>query len=88
MVKKLIYIEWEDACANDKWMDEHEATEWANADRYIVKQSGFIFKETKEHIILYGGYHNEDGYQGQFHQMIKIPKGWIRKRINLTKHIK
>ena len=88
MVDKLIYIEWEDACSNDTWMDEHSAIEWSNAGRYVVKQTGFVFKENKQHLILYGGFHEHDGYQSQYHQMIKIPKGWIRRRVNLTKYIK
>ena len=88
MKHKLIYIEWEDACSSDAWMSEDGVSKWADLGRYIVKQVGFIYKETNELLILYGGYQEFEDYQLQYHQLIKIPKGWIRKRINLTKYIK
>ena len=89
MKYKLIYIEWEDCCANGSWMDEEEFSKWTNSDRYIIKQTGFVYKETKEHLILFSGFHDENGdYKGQYHHCLRIPKTWIRKRIDLTKHIK
>ncbi len=83
---KLVYIEWEDACSNESWMNEDEISRWANGRKYIVKQVGFIYKEDKEHIILFTGLQEE--YELTMHQFMKIPKSLIRKRINLTKYIK
>ena len=88
MKNKLIYIEWEDACSNDKWMDEAEAEHWAHAERYLVKQVGFVWREDKKHIVLFGGVYDSGEFMNQYHNFIKIPKSWIRKRINLTKYIK
>ena len=89
MIKhKLIYIEWEDAKSSDKWVTNDEMMGWAD-ERYLVKQVGFVFKETKDLVILFAGAHDEcDVFDTQYHQAIKIPNTWIRKRIDLTKHIK
>ena len=88
MVRKLIYIEWEDVTSNDAWRNESIAESWASEGSWIVKQVGFVYKETKKELILVGGIHEEEEYQNSYHQMLRIPKSLIHKRINLTKHIK
>ena len=86
---KLIYLEWEDACSNDNgWLHEHAAINWANEYAFIVRQVGFILKETKTTITLTAGYQDDGEYEPQYHQVLKIPKGWIRKRVDLSKYIK
>ena len=85
---KPIYLEWEDASSNDKWVGECDAMAWADAEGFVVKQTGFILKETKKSLTLCGGYHHYEDCEPQYHQLLKIPKSWIRKRINLTKYIK
>ena len=85
---KLLYVEWQDACSNDKWMNEDEVEHWVHSEPYIVKQTGFIFSETDKVLILFNGIYDSEEYVKQYHQLIKIPKAWIRRRINLTKHIK
>ena len=88
MVKKLIYIEWGDAFSKDCWQTAEELDEWKE-QKFIVKQSGFVYAETKEYIILVGGINPLDkNNEEQYKQCIKIPKSWIGKRIDLTKHIK
>ncbi len=85
---KLVYIEWEDITSSDGWRNEDNATCWASDEGWLIKQVGFIYKETENYLTLVAGAHIEKEYQSQYHQFLKIPKVLIRKRINLTKHIK
>lgn len=79
---KLVYIEWADAVANAIWMLDSEAENWADkGSDWIVKECGFIVKETKEYICLAGRYKPEDNNtDAQFGNLQKIPKTWILKR--------
>ncbi len=89
MFKKLIYIEWEDAMDwNDRWRDEEEVLQWAQNDAWIVKQSGWLMKENKNYIVLASKYSLQDNAETLYSNFSKIPKTWIRKRIDLTKHLK
>lgn len=85
---KLIYIEWCDAITiNDDraWNTLKECKEMGANENWVTIEVGFILEETKEYILFANkkSKHN-DSYGGVF----KIPKTWIRKRIDLTKHIK
>lgn len=85
---KLIYIEWHDAFAKTTWMTEEELNKWKKGEM-IVNEVGWLIEETPKQIILAGRYippDNED--VEQFGLLQKIPKTWIRKRIDLSKHIK
>ena len=79
---KLIYLEWADACsAPDKWMPDEELEDWAENGGWLVKQVGFIIKETKRFIVVSAMKVDESKYSQGFHGHIhKIPKGWIIKR--------
>ena len=80
---KLIYIEWEDAIANSSWHTEKELEAWAKCNNSIIKEVGWLYKETKTHIVLIGRwleeYEKESEYKS-FGLLQKIPKTWIRKR--------
>lgn len=81
--KKILYIEWEDAVANnsDVWRTSDEVIEWAKSTNFIIKQIGFLIRETKKEIVLAGHCHDGgDEWEPQFGQLQKIPKTWIRKR--------
>ena len=85
-MSKLFYIEWCDAMvSHDTWKTLDEAIEWADNDEWVISQVGWILNETDEHIVLAcrksnGGNDNEDMFGGCF----KIPKTWIRKRVQLS----
>lgn len=84
MKMDIEYIEWGDACdCQETWVSKKKAIKWAKSMPYKMKQVGFIVKETKKYILLA----STDG-DTLLSGVTIIPKGWIRKRINLTKHIK
>lgn len=50
---KLIYIEWYDAMVNlSSWITQEEAIEWAENGEGLVKQVGWVIKETKSYILI------------------------------------
>lgn len=85
---KLIYIEWTDACGYGGWLTEANALDFlANAD-YLVRQVGWVIEETDEYIALAAGTKAEDDYlKASYFDVVKIPRAWIRRRVNLTKHV-
>ena len=85
---KLIYIEWHDAFAQGGWMTKKELDEWKEGE-WIVREVGWVIEETETQIILAARYSPPDGADvEQYGLLQKIPKTWIRKKIDLTKHIK
>ncbi len=83
-MNKLIYIEWADAVSNTTWFDDEMAVEWADNTEWVVKQVGWVIKETKEYICIASRRKEEDtNTVAQWGQLEKIPKTWIRKRKNL-----
>lgn len=80
---KRVYIEWCDALsAYDEWTDISEVLEWADTNDWIVKEIGFILKETKQYILLASRI-NEQHDTDRISSCIKIPKTWILKREDL-----
>lgn len=78
---KLIYIEWEDAHGRSGWHSEKEMKDYSDGERAIVREIGWIHKETKDFIVLYGRviwWHSDDDIQ--YGLLQKIPKTWVRKR--------
>jgi len=76
-VKPLIYIEWGDAISNTGWVSEDDAVAWADSEDWIVKNIGWVVKETKDYILLAGKYSEGSEEWGLVH---KIPKTWIKTR--------
>ena len=75
------YLEWADACANAGWFGQGEATRWAERDEWIVRELGWIVKETREYVLFAGRWMPPCSYSyEQFGNLQKIPKTWIRKR--------
>jgi len=82
----LIYIEWCDAMTyHDGWHDIDFAIGWADDDEWIVKQSGFLLKETPKYILIASQYNPQIGTNDNYSELHKIPKTWIRKRRILIK---
>lgn len=86
---KFIYLEWVDAHVNPGWMSKDQAELWADGTGWYISEAGWLIKETKEYIAIAQGMKPQnDIEEAQFVNLHKIPKTWIRKRIDLTKNIK
>ena len=86
---KLIYLEWEDASTlNDGWHTKEEVDDYIKNHKYIISECGFLYKENKKMIILLSRINPKSGdYPEQYAVIHKIPKSWIRKRVDLTKYV-
>ena len=70
------------------WMSKSEMDSWSKGE-FVIKEVGWIIEETPKQIILMSRYSPPDnGDAAQYGMLQKIPKTWIKKRIDLTKHIK
>lgn len=90
MKLKPVYLEWLDACSNTNgWMTLSEAKRWCEENKWYVQQLGFIIYENKKEIAIVGEAEPGDRKHLMTVGLIqKIPKTWIRKRIDLSKYIK
>jgi len=69
-----VYIKWVDIIATDSgWHTREELEEWELNEPDTVTQVGFLYKETKDYVILIDSYITED-YVGA---ATKIPKSNI-----------
>ena len=87
---EVIYLEWCDAISdNSKWLSLDEAIDWANNEDWIIKQVSFIIKETDEYLLLSSKInpHNHTEDEVRVDSLLKLPKTWVRKRIDLTQFI-
>ncbi len=70
-------------------MSIEEAKEWANNEDWVIKQVSFLLDETDEFILLAARINphrdTEDGLKVD--GLLKLPKTWVRKRIDLTETI-
>ena len=81
MKYKLIYLEWADAVMNKGWFHEEDLEDWIENSNWVIKEVGWLLKETKEYMIFATGITEGDKFTGkQFLTLHKIPKTWIRKR--------
>ncbi len=87
---KLIYIEWEDSMTrSDGWWTLKEAQKWAEEERYLVRECGWLIKEDKEFITLSTKFSDVTEHAEKMYCILhKIPRTWIRKRVDLTKYIR
>ena len=85
---KLIYLEWHDAFGRGGWRTSQELDEWKKGE-FVVREVGWLIEETDKQIILAGRHVPPDNGDDELYGGLqKIPTTWIRKRIDLTKHIK
>jgi len=82
----LVKLGWADASeAADTWFTIDQALEWAQDDDWIVHQVGWILKETDDFLLLASRYNDPSGgREGTFAGVFKIPKPWIKYRIEIT----
>ena len=85
---KLVYLEWEDATAQAGWYTKTKMAKWAKEANMTISQVGWIYEENKTHIVIVCRLSLDDEGIGMYGNLQKIPKTWIRKRIDLSKHIK
>lgn len=79
------YIEWQDAVSDTgTWMSTEDAIDWADNEDFIIKQAGYILKETDKYILIAGQYNEQTDTPCKCGNLHKIPVTWIRKRIDLT----
>ncbi|SRR5258708_14955342 len=84
----LLYIEWEDACSEHGWKDGEEMEKWIDDEGVFVQQVGWMVSETKTHINFAARKSAERNvWEMQYGNLQKIPKTWIRRKVNLSKHI-
>lgn len=80
-VYPAIYIEWCDAMTNDSsWINMNTAIDWAQNEDWVIKQIGFVLKETKEYILITSKVNPQRDGDIRVDGTIKIPKTWVRKR--------
>ncbi len=85
----VIYIEWCDAVETQKaWESVEDLKKWADSNDWITSEVGWLLFESKEYILIANRiasiYEENQEYSG----VMKIPTTWIKKRIDLSKHIK
>jgi hypothetical protein len=84
----FVMIRWCDAMSHtDEWKYQDDLIEWANGIEWLVETTGWILKECKEYILIAGqrGALNDGEYQ--YAMVMKIPKTWIKLRVDLTNSI-
>ena len=87
---KVIYLEWCDAIADvPRWMSVGDAKEWAKNEDWVIRQTCFLLDETKEYILLASRInpHSDTEDDLNVDGLLKLPKTWVRKRIDLSKSI-
>jgi hypothetical protein len=88
MKYKLIYLEWEDATSKSSWETPEDALEWFSKDNSVACDVGWLIKETKTHLLIASRYMSPSPWAEESLGLLeKIPKGWIKKRVDLTKYI-
>lgn len=86
---KLIYLEWDDAVGNSRWFGLEEAEEWLNNSQWLICETGFLISEDRKAIYLCAFWKPLDTFSDeQMGSLRRIPKNWIKKRIDLTNKIK
>ena len=78
----LIYLEWCDAFTKEdkSWYNYDEIIDWADNHDWIIRQVGFLIKETDEYILLCAQLNPQSEGGMMLGLTTKIPKTWIRKK--------
>lgn len=86
----VVYLEWCDAISDtSRWMSLEDAKEWGNNEDWLIKQIGFLLDETEEYLLLAGRInpHHSTEVDLKVDGLLKLPKTWIRRRIDLSASI-
>lgn len=86
---KLVYLEWCDATSNAGWFDKDELEAWSEQTTWIIKEAGWLIKETKKYLVFANGWKPDDGWVDEKYVGVhKIPKTWVLNRKDLSRYIK
>lgn len=77
-IPSMVMVRWFDTFSFDGWQHVDDAIEWGEG-RYEVKSVGWLIDESEDHILLAGGFSNNDKVMLSIH----IPKVNIIKRIEI-----
>jgi len=58
--------------------------DWSDNEDFIISQAGYIIKETDVYLLIAGQYNKQTDSPSRYSNLHKIPKTWIRKKIDLT----
>lgn len=82
---ELWYLEWCDAVNfSNEWSTAESIINWAESEDWLIRQAGYIVKETREYIVVASQYNPKSDSEDQYAEVTKIPKTWIRKRKRLS----
>lgn len=84
---QLVYIEWEDAVSEATWVTDEGLRNWLRDAEQLVRQVGWIVQETKQYVALVGRLCRTGPGLQDYGMLQKIPKTWIKRRVNLTKYV-
>jgi hypothetical protein len=88
---KLVYIEWVDTVADPEngWKDEENTHDFFDREDNLVRETGFVFKEDEEYVCLVSRHMptDEPNSFSLTGGRTKIPKLWIKKRVELSQYI-
>jgi hypothetical protein len=81
----LVYVEWVDVVSDPEngWCDPERTDEFFDRDDMVVKEVGFVWKETEHFLCLLSRYMPSDDVTVTGHRT-KIPKAWILYRENIV----
>jgi len=82
MTHSLIYIEWCDATTiSGEWEPADHIIKWAETEgSWLVREVGFVLTETDEYLLIV----SQITDSGNVGAGMKIPKTWVRKRVELS----
>jgi len=81
----LIYLDWCDAMANiSSWTTEDDAIEWAENGEGLVKQVGWLIKETKNYLLIADRLGHINSGSTDLGGVFKIPTRWVKKRETIS----
>lgn len=86
--ERVVYLEWCDAMESLKsWQPLDEIKEWATTENWIVAEIGFVLEENEEYILLANRKSLYDTDNPDYAGVMKIPKTWVRKKVEITKYL-
>jgi hypothetical protein len=80
---QVLYLEWDDAAHFEGW-HSRERLDLFREDQHLVRQFGILVSETPRELVLAAMWGPENATEEEmFGDLMRIPKGWIRKRLVL-----
>ncbi len=83
----FVRLSWVDAIENNEgWMSLRDAKNWGRTDQWLIHQTGWIIKQTKEYILLVSRISEPSSGRGSdVSGVFKIPTTWIKYKKVLRK---